>query len=501
MADIQLLQMAADTENRSKISRVLLALLIASAGLMVCGCVVRQVVSWRNFGDLEVEGGIWAGLALDARDGIIYRDIVSPLGYGGTRYGPLHFMIHAALLKAGMTPISSGFVIGIVCTFFVLAGIYTLMRKLQTPRPIAIPLTLFFLAPFCVRSGILSIKADLLAAGLDVWGLVAAMPMGQGQSEKRNWQCALIGGACFALATASKVTSLFGIATMVTWLWLRRDLKNAARLLGVFLIGATLIAVIVQLTSEGRAIHVFLTSASAGGGIRRLLQAPEHFFPAVASRDRAVGGFWILAVIALLAHRQWRSFAMILMLFSTLGTLAIFGSPGTDMNHLMDLQIASLVALAVECRPGWLGGGILVTTSLITLHAAHSSVTNDLRLIRGDRMRQRLMACIADTRKSAVDGPIFAQNPTIPILAGERPYILDCMIYGVIAKTHPDVANKLREDLLHQRFRAFIVTPDPTPTTIPAPTDPWPQVLDAMKTRYQLAAMEGRAEVYLPKSP
>lgn len=490
-----------DTANTAKISRFLLAILIASAGVMVAGCLTRQVVSWRNYGDLEVEGGIWAALAIDASNGIIYRDIVSPLGYGGTRYGPLHFIIHAGLLKAGMNPITSGFAIGIVCTVIVLAGLYTLMRKLQTPRCLAIPLTLFFLAPFCVRSGILSVKADLLAAGLDVWGMVAVLPLGQAQSEKKTWRCILIGGACFALATASKITSLFGIATMVTWLVLRRDSKNALRLLGVFLVCAALIVVAVQIASEGRAIRVFLASAGAGGGIRRLLQAPEHFYPAVSSRDRAVGAFWILAIIALLTHRRWRSFPMILMLYSTLGTLAIFGSPGTDMNHLMDLQIASLVALAVLSVSGWLKSGILVAASLITLHAAHSSFTNDIRLMRGDRMRQRLLACLADARKSPVDGPIFAQNPTIPILAGERPYILDCMMFEVIAMKHPDVENKLRDDLLHQRFRAFIVTPDPAPTTMPAPTDPWPQILDVMKTRYQLAAMEGRTQVYLPNTP
>ncbi len=485
---------------QSKLQRPILALLAVTSALVVIGCLARQFVSWRNFGDLESEGGMWTTLALDAANGIVYRPIFSPLGYGGTRYSPLHFLIHAAFLKAGAPPIASGFLMGIVCVLVTLAGIYVLMRKLQTPRSLAIPLTTFFLAAFCVRSGILSIKADLLAAGLDVWGLIVAFPLGDSNPQKSNWPRAILAASCFALAVATKITSLYGICAIVTWLLLRRDFKSAARVLIVFLLAVGGIITAVQFASEGRLSHIFLLSASANSGIRRLLQAPYYFFHAAGIRDRAVGAFWVTAIVALLSRPQWTSLPTILMGYTTLGTVAIFGTHGTDMNHLMDLQIASLIVLGVQCRSGNLGGWILVFVVLISLHAAHSCV-NDINLMRTERHRHHLLACLSDTEKSSVNGPIFSDNPIIPILAGQRPYMLDCMIFSAIDVRHYETQEALISDLTRQHFRAVIVNLDLTHNTISTLTDPWPGILDIMKTKYQLTDTQDRNQVYLPKMP
>jgi hypothetical protein len=494
---------------QSQLQRPILALLAVTSALVVIGCLARQFVSWRNFGDLESEGGMWTTLALDAANGIVYRPIFSPLGYGGTRYSPLHFLIHAAFLKAGALPIASGFLMGIACALVTLAGIYVLMRKLQTPRSLAIPLTTFFLAAFCVRSGILSIKADLLATSLDVWGMIAALGLlpspgtpgeGQGGGSSRPWPRAILAAICFALAVAAKITSLFGVCTIVTWLLLRRDFKNAARVLIIFLLAVGGIITAVQFASEGRLSHIFLLSASANSGLRRLLQAPYYFFHAAAIRDRAVGAFWLAAMVALLCRPHWTSLPTILMGYSTLGTVAIFGTHGTDMNHLMDLQIASLTVLAVQCRSGNLAGGILVFVVLISLHAAHSCV-NDIHLMRTERNRHHLLACLSDTEKSFVNGPIFSDNPIIPILAGQRPYMLDCMIFSAIDVRHYETQDALISDLTRQHFRAVIVNLDLTHNTISTPTDPWPGILDIMKTKYQLTDTQDRNQVYLPKMP
>jgi len=484
----------------SNLTRPILALLLAASGLLAAGCAVRQVVSWRNYGDLEDEGGIWTAIALDARDGILYRPIVSDIGYGGTRYGPLHAVLHAGLLKAGMAPIPSGFLIGLVTAAAAIAGIYQLMRRLKVPASFAIALTSFFLAAFSVRSGILSIKADLLAAALDVWGLIATLPLADPiqKPEARRWPATLLAGTCFALAAASKITSLFGIATVVTWLLLRGKTKSAARLVAVFCIAVTAAVLAVQWASGGRAIGVFAASAAAGGGLGRLAQAPLFFFPAIFSRDRVVGGFWIAAVVMILTRRNWTSLESLLLGYSTLGTMAIFGSRGTDMNHLMDLHLASLLVLAVACQTGWIARAALLLMAAISLHAAHSCI-NDVDYIRQHHPRAAMLACLADAAASPVRGPLFAENPILPILAGERPYVLDCFMFSVIDLKHPAVGDRLRDDLARQRFRAVIVTGELTHNTMPTPTDPWPGFLILMRTRYELKATEGRNLVYLPK--
>ena len=53
-------------------------------------------------------------MAVDLVHGVFYRPILDPaLGYGGTRQFPLHFVIHAGLIKLGLGPVAAGHTIGI----------------------------------------------------------------------------------------------------------------------------------------------------------------------------------------------------------------------------------------------------------------------------------------------------------------------------------------------------------------------------------------------------
>ena len=476
----------------------MLAVLYVTAALVVIACFARQIVSFRTWGDLENEGGMWVTLAVDARDGILYRPLVSDIGYGGTRYGPVHIELQAALMKVGVAPINSGFLLGMITAGITLAGIYTLMRRFNSPAPLAVVMTSFFLSAFCVRSGILSIKSDLLAAGLDMWGLIAALPLMEKDSQTKKKLATIIAAICFALAAASKVTSLFGIATVVTWLLLRRENKIAVRLIAAYLIACLILTLLVQWASQGRGIGIFLSAAGAGGGLRRLAQAPSIFFGRIFSRDRAVGGFWVAALLMIFARRNWTSLPTLLFAYSTLGTLAIFGSPGTDMNHLMDLHLASLLVLAVECQFGRFALAILCLTVLVVLHSAHSCI-NDIHDMRRLNTRGNLYASLADVANSSVNGPLLAQNPVLPIIAGERPYLLDYFLFQVRDWKHPAFGDKMRDDLAHQRFRAVIVNPDLGASDVSSSSDPWPGLLDLMKTRYEFKATEGWNVVYLPK--
>jgi hypothetical protein len=482
----------------SNLSRPILAVLYVTATVVVVACFVRQIVSLRTWGDLENEGGMWVTLAVDARDGILYRPLVSDIGYGGTRYGPVHIALEAAIMKAGVTPITSGFLLGAITAGITLVGIYTLMMRLKTPAPLALVMTSFFLAAFCVRSGILSIKSDLLAAGLDMWGLVAALPLMEKDSRGKKWPATIIAAICFALAAASKVTSLFGIAAVVTWLLLRKENKTAVRLMTVYLIACVILVLLVQWASQGRGIGVFLSAAGAGGGLRRLTQAPSIFFERIFSRDRAVGGFWVAALLMIFVRRNWTSLPTLLFAYSTLGTMAIFGSPGTDMNHLMDLHLASLLVLAVECQFGRFALAMLCLTVLVVLHSAHSCI-NDIRDMRKLNTRGNLYASLAQVDSSPVNGPLLAQNPVLPIIAGERPYLLDYFLFQVRDWKHPGFGDKMRDDLVHQRFRAVIVNPDLGAPGESSASDPWPGLLNLMQTRYEFKAKEGWNLVYLPK--
>lgn len=488
-----------------------MAVMTVAAGLIVICCGVRTFVSWRNYGDLDNEGGIWTTMAQDASDGMLYRPLVSDLGYGGTRYAPLHALLHARLMKAGIDPVTGGFLLGVAATAFVMGGFYVLLRRLEVPASFAVLTACFFLAPYCVRSGILSIKADLLAAGLDVWGLAAVTFLSGGsialpgafpaaRPAARWWPAMLLAAVCFVLAAMSKVTIVFGIASAFVWLLMRGEKKKAISLAAVFALGVLLAVLAVQWASDGRAVAVFRACASAAGGWHRLAKAPAGFFPAVFSHDKAVGGFWVTAILLLAARRQWTGLPTILLIFTSVGTLVLFGTRGIDINHLIDLYLASLLLLAVQFRTGRAARIVVpLVMSAMVIHAA-TSCLREAKQMRVEKRRQVMEAILIDAGKSGLKGPMLAENPMLPILAGDRPYMLDAFMLSVIDLRYPQVDQRLTDDLVHQRFSAVIITADLTHDIRPTPLDHWPTLLQRMKEHYELKMVEDKNLIYLPKA-
>jgi hypothetical protein len=486
-------------QPHGNIPRWLSAVMVLAAGLIVVCCGVRLVVSWRTYGDVENEAGIWTTIAQDASHGMLYRPLESDLGYGGTRYAPLHPLLHAGLMMAGLDPVTGGFLLGLASAAAAMGGFYALMRRLEVRAFHAGVFVCFFMAAVCVRWGILAIKADLLAVALDAWGLVAATFAAE-RPAGRAWPAMLLAALCFVLAAASKVTSIFGIATVTVWFALHGQRKKAIQLAAVYVLGILLAVLAVQWASQGRAISVFRACAGAGGGLRRLAKAPGGFFLAVFSHDKAVGGFWSVALLLLLARRKWADLTTILLIFTSLGTLAIFGSRGTDINHLIDLGMASLLLLAVQFRSGRISRiAVPLALSAMVIHAAVSCI-HEAKKMAIEQRRHAMEAALIDAGNSPVRGPLLSENPMLPILAGNRPYMLDAFMFSVIDVENPRYGQKLRDDVANQRFGAVIVTPSLTPNAAPKPSDPWPEILIRLKDRYELRAREGMYLVYLPKT-
>jgi len=72
-----------------------LALIFATV-LLIGLTLVRLAQSWIYDSHLDHVAGVWIALALDLKNGTFYRAASGPLGYGGTRFFPLYFCLHAA---------------------------------------------------------------------------------------------------------------------------------------------------------------------------------------------------------------------------------------------------------------------------------------------------------------------------------------------------------------------------------------------------------------------
>ena len=55
--------------------------------------------------------------ATELVEGTFYRPLMSDVGYGGTRFFPLHFTLHAILIKWGLPPLAAGYLLTLFAMF------------------------------------------------------------------------------------------------------------------------------------------------------------------------------------------------------------------------------------------------------------------------------------------------------------------------------------------------------------------------------------------------
>src|SRR5208337_4912228 len=74
--------------------------------------------------------GVLIAMAGDLKDGVFYRPLFGPEGYGGTRYFPLYFVLHALLMKLGVPVLPGAYLLSAVAVVSLLTGVFYLLKGL-----------------------------------------------------------------------------------------------------------------------------------------------------------------------------------------------------------------------------------------------------------------------------------------------------------------------------------------------------------------------------------
>lgn len=470
------------------------ALLLAIAALLAAVSLARLPDAFRAGNALNHVSGAWLALAVDLADGILYRPIHDPvLGYGGTRNFPLFFALEAGLVRLGAEPLAAGLATSALSAALALAGAYALLRRLALPPAGAAAFAALAFGSFAAQHGIAAARGDVLAVGLSLLGLAAA-----GGAAPRRGALALA-AALFGLAFAAKPTALTAPAAACAALALRGELRAAAGLAGGTLAGALAVVAGTQALSEGRFLALLAACASAGAGLADVLRAPLRLAGLFAGEDPAALLAFVAAVLAL--GYAWRRGALPVLPAAWLAAaalvlLAVLGSPGTGVNHLVELQAASAVALgAAAARAG--APGRLARLAAPAVAAAGLAVAAGLW--RADRDGSRLEEIRAVVSRLPA-GPLLSEDPLVPLLAGEVPHVLDPFMLRLAAGRDPDLARPLEADAHAGRFAAVVLYRD-----LAAPDDGWFESsslgagpVAALRDRYRLAFRAGRYFVHVP---
>jgi hypothetical protein len=477
-------------------NRVLNYLFYAAGALFALLTLVLVYRGWREGVALTPTSGTWIALAVDLRHGVFYRPMYGDLGYGGTRYLPLHFVLHALLMKMGLGPVAAGHALEGIAGLGLLFGIYRILRRLGAGASTAVCFAVAALVPKASQIAILSIRGDLLPTALVVLGLATCMVAKLGR-----WHM-LAASLLFTLAFAAKPTSLYGAAAVFLSLMLSRKIGQAVFLFLATAIGCAAVVGATAIASGGRFITVLRACATTAGynlpaGLWRFINMPAKGMP--IDFVFLIFGF---AGFLVLARKRLTSLPVMFFGCTVVLTAIVLGADGTNLNHFLDADVASVLVLAA-----WLFDrstkerefGVAALLSLIVF-ASCSTLWSIRHTQDGGgyfdfgytNSMQEAVAFIGKT-----DKPILASHPLLPILEGQQPYMLDVWMFRIVADLHPGYEQQLSDAIRQRKFGAIVLEEDlgsnSLPYFLPA------QETEDVRENYVLAKKLPRAYIFLPR--
>ncbi len=440
-------------------------LLIVCVVLLTAGVLAADaVVSIASGLYLNFSSGVWLALARDAYDGVLYRPLWNGVEYGGTRYFPMLFVAIAALMRVGVPPVVAGVTVSMLGLAAMVAAVFVLLKRLSVPSPLAMLGAGLSTAPYFVHQTGFAVRCEPLATALALAGLAVLAPI-----EKRpdSIKRELAAATLFICAFITKITCVYAPAAATLALLLLGRRRAATRLAVTTALGAVVMAALVNIASDRRAIESFRACALAGSTLSTLLS------PVAITRTlHLIGVSHLLTVVFFLALlavglsvRARLPLPALYFLTAVAVTGVIFTSPGTTMtSHIVDAYVAAIILITATIashagRIRNLGTMALIT---VTVWAAAQNVVLVAAMIEQGVVQERqegwrrLVTTLNDCR-----GSLLSESPLIPLLVGQRPIVLDPFAFRVVAINKPEVVNDLTARLKRHEFSCVVLEHDP----------------------------------------
>ena len=475
-------------------------LLCVAVAMIVVITGVRAWIWWRSDAGISFASGVMITMATDLKQGVFYRPLYDAQGYGGTRYFPLYFCLHALLLKLGLPILPSAYLLCAASVLLLLLGTFRLLRELGAELWLAACGALTLPAAGSVQMALSTPQADALAATLNVWGLAA---IARPPHSRRQ---VLLAALLFTLAWSAKLTTVFGLVAAFVWLLARGHKRVAWLLAAATFCGYVVVAGMMIVASHGRVVDIFRACASGGADWKFILSGPLRMESMAVYTDPGLVLFAVAALVVLgmisVTGKLLQNLPALFLIATMLVTMMIFGSPGTAGNHLLDVQVAAVILLAgwaanaATARRKQIGVYMLALLTLIATVPLLRHVTVWSRWYHPHQF-QRVLEVIGPTNQ-----PILAENPVIPALAGQYPYVLDPWMVQLLRKSSPGFEAPLLDKLRQQAFSAVVLS---TGEAAGRGGQYWydtvcfaPGFVSALNQNYRLAQVIDHDWIYLP---
>ena len=439
-------------------------LIIWVAALTGIVFIADAIVSIASGVYLNLGTGVWLALARDTHDGVFYRPLWNGSEYGGTRYLPMLFVSTAGLMRLGLDAISAGVTVSVMGLGAMAVAVALFLTRLGAPRLLVIAGTTLSVAPYFVHQTAFAVRCEPIAAAFAIFGLAVLAPI---ESRKASNKDIVIAAILFVAAFMTKITCVYAPAAATVALIVAGRRAAATKLAVSTATGAILMLALVNTISGGRAIESFRACALAGSSPLSLFS-----FAAITRAIELIGtshlltAVFLLTAVALVAvPKKWLELPSLYLFATAVITAIIFTSPGTILtSQIVDAYVAAIVVLTMfvarQDEPrGAIGSLILIGLGIWT---AEQNVVRVAGMVRDGLVRTG----IEQRRELAEEinrcgSPLISESPLIPIVAGQRPVILDPFALHVVALNRPDVERSLVTQVRQREFTCIVLEQDP----------------------------------------
>ena len=439
-------------------------LIACVAALTAIVLVADAATSIASGAYLNLGSGVWLGLARDTHDGIFYRPLWNGAEYGGTRYFPMLFVLTAGLMRTGVAAIPAGVTVSMIGLVGMAAAVAMFLKRLGTPRPLVVAATALALAPYFVHQTAFAIRCEPIAAAFAIFGLAMLVPLEVRGTSTRH---ILFAAGFFVAAFMTKITCVYAPAAATLALLLAGRRGAAVKLAASTAVGALAVLGIVNAISHGRALESFRACALAGSSPISL------FSPAAVTRAVQLIGtshllttIFLLTIVALAASgRAWLRLPTLYFFAAAAITAVIFTSPGTILtSQIVDAYVAAIVVLTTAAaaqgeRRRDIGSAVLIALGFWTAGQNVSRIAGMIHtnMVRAGVQDQQALAAEVDR----CGGLIVSESALIPILAGQRPVLLDAFAFHVVSSNRPEVEKDLVARIGRREFSCVVLEQDP----------------------------------------
>lgn len=481
------------------------------AGAVMAGWLALAALHVRDEYRVTHVQGVWIAAAEAAGTGQLYPPLFDGEHYAGTRYMPLAILLNAVAWGLTGDPLTGGKLLAAVLMVSLLGLVIFVLRGFSCPWPVALGLASVVVATGTGLQAATTIGGDLLPVLLQVLALAVVI-------RARSRAAMVVAGVLAGLAVASKLTGLWALFGIVTWLAARRQWRPAAIFAAAGAAAAAVVLGTVQVLSGGGLWQHLLAFWVAGvhGGFSTLFRAPNQvLYNLLASASGAVV-LLPLAVLGALLSRSWRELSVIHIAFAyaLLLLLVVYADVGTGFNQLLDLVVLSVLAVGhlagrARMEPGT--SPIVVVAVAVTVVWAASldlvrtigfDVRRTVSAMKSGEAAPRAAAAVAGLIRPGEE--VLAEDPFIYVASGRRPLLMDAFMLTRLDRTHPEWVDPLLARIAARRFDLVVLVVSLEDRSL----DFWwtdyhlgPRIANALRASYRFDRLVGRYYLYRPVSP